>query len=44
MRGLQYADTMWIGTRPGCSETESCVCVTDVMDIEENVWSPRYVL
>lgn len=29
--------------RPGCSETESCVCVTDVMDIEENVWSPRYV-
>ncbi len=29
--------------RPGDSAGDSCVCVTEVMDIEENIWSPRYV-
>lgn len=32
-----------IAFRNGDSVTGSCVSVTDVLDIEENVWSPRYV-
>lgn len=29
--------------RAGDSVKKSCVCVTDVVDIEENIWSPRYI-
>ncbi len=29
-------------SRPG-SHGASCVAVTEVLDIEENIWSPRYV-
>lgn len=28
--------------RPEDSVKESCVSVADVVDIEENIWSPRY--
>ena len=27
--------------RPGDSCSTSCIAVTDVLDIEENIWSPR---
>lgn len=36
--------TLFANVRPGNPVRESCVCVTDVVDIEENIWSPRYFL
>ena len=32
----------YFAIRPEDSVKKSCVSVTDVMDIEENIWSPRY--